>query len=313
MPTARNDGLSSAPLACSDRRGGVAASHDDRRSPWRTSDSTSSGPEHVVTKVPRGRVGLRRGRGRPRRERPVLVDRGGEQSAVAARRPPGREARALQQDRCAGAASARQGFGRVRQVHRPRRCQRLHPGGGLRARRHHPHAPAVLRRSRASSAPRTRGGTSAAWRYASTSTARVCSPPSPRATSPLEPGGAAHAVRGGAHLPLEPVRPHQGAAARRLPAARGGGPGAQRETRRTISRRSSRPRSRRPTSCWARVGRRTRCCSGRCGTPARWTLRPGARSRPSRPRNPPPARAGGVQGTPPRLDRSDAQAEPARS
>ena len=65
----------------------------------------------------------------------------------------------------------------------------------------------------------------------------------------LDAARADHAVRGRQDLPVQPVRPDQGVAARRLPAARGRQDDAGPQRRPTTTPRSSRPRSNRTTSC----------------------------------------------------------------
>ena len=78
------------------------------------------------------------------------------------------------------------------------------------------------------------------------------------------PEGADHAVRGRGGLSLQPVRPHEGLAARRLPARSRSAGWSSTATRRTTSPRSSRPPSSRRTWCPGSARRRTRCCSGGC-------------------------------------------------
>ena len=81
---------------------------------------------------------------------------------------------------------------------------------------------------------------------------------------------ADHAVRRRGRLPLQPVRPDEGVAARRLPADRRSGAWCSTATRRTTSPRSSRRRSSPPTWCAGSARARTRCCSGGCSaTPTR--------------------------------------------
>ena len=75
----------------------------------------------------------------------------------------------------------------------------------------------------------------------------------------VAPRDAGHALRGGRRLPLQPVRPDQGLAARRLPADRGRPAWCSTATRRTSSPRSSRPASRPRTSCPGSGSARTRC------------------------------------------------------
>ena len=62
-------------------------------------------------------------------------------------------------------------------------------------------------------------------------------------------------------LPPQPVRPHQGLAARRLPAHRGRHDDARPQPRQLLRRRSSRRPSSRRRSCRASASRPTRCCS----------------------------------------------------
>ena len=62
-----------------------------------------------------------------------------------------------------------------------------------------------------------------------------------------------------ADVPLQPVRPDEGVAARRLPADRGRHAHAQPQPGELLRRRSSRPRSRRRTSSRASTSARTRC------------------------------------------------------
>ena len=67
----------------------------------------------------------------------------------------------------------------------------------------------------------------------------------------LDAERADHAVRGRQDLPVQPVRPDQGVAARRLPADRRRHDDAEPQRRRLPRRRSSRRRSSRTTSCRA--------------------------------------------------------------
>ena len=86
----------------------------------------------------------------------------------------------------------------------------------------------------------------------------------------LDAEDADHAVRGRPRLPVQPLRPHQGVAARRLPADPGRPDGARPQSGPTTSPRSNRAPSSRPTWCRASAPARTRCCWAGCSpTPTR--------------------------------------------